>query len=358
MAEPVNPGFDPPRRGRIGDPAKAIGGNSNAVQAMASRIQSLERLLQSYREKQVQVRRDDGTFQTITVLAKEGGGEAGGSYGSTLVPETIYQKDGVWRLVFHQAMFAEHSLAEAGKMHEIKTTGGNLTADPAPEIPLSGKTEKVWLKFSLTPECTVEADSPEIVIGEEPKKKPMEPKRPGADGKTGNHVQHVGTVEFKDNVPEWKPINSDASVSLFLPAIEKVGDGETDYETYQAKPPTDKIRTFRGQNAEELQESGYTDALEKEFGESSTSGFEIRELPVKVTVEVIDNTLVFKGTCKVPVPRGLTGAYSWNNCGGDSGPLATMNRGVVTVANSNAGGFEACACGSCDGETSTDTPGV
>ena len=320
------------------------------------RLQALERFLQPYREKLVQVRRDDGSFQTITVLAKEGGGEAGGSYGSTLLPKTIYKKDGVWRLVFHPAMFVEHSLTEAGKMHEIKTAGGKLTADPAPEIPLSGKTEKIWLKFSLTPECTVKADSPEIVIGAEPEKKPMQPKRPGSDGVTGNHAQHVGTVEFKDGVPEWVPVNSDASVSIFLPAIERVGDGETDYETYQAKPPTDKIRTFRGQNGEELQKSGYTDALEKEFGESSTSGFEIRELPVKVEVTVVANTLVFKGTCKVPIPKGVSGGYSWSNCG-DEGPKANLNRGVVVLQDSTPGAFEACACGSCDGETSTITPG-
>lgn len=358
MAEQVNPGVDPPRRGSLGDPARKLGGQDQVLQAAIRRLQALERFLQPYREKLVQVRLDDGTFQTISVLAKEGGGAGGGSYGSTLVPKTIYKKDGVWRLVFYPAMLAEHSLAEAGKMHEIKSPGGKLTADPLPEIPLGGKTEKIWLKFSLTPECTVKNDSPEIVIGEEPEKKPMQPKRPGSDGTTGNYVQHVGTVKFINDVPEWVTVNSDASISLFLPGIEKVGDGETDYETYQAKPPVDKIRTFRGQNAEELQESGYTDGLEKEFGESSTSGFEIRELPVKVTVEVIANTLVFKGTCKVPIPRGLNGGYSWNNCGGDSGPRATLNRGIVTVVNSTAGSFEACACGSCDGETSTDTPGV
>lgn len=356
MAEQVNPGFDPPRRGSLSDLARKLGGQDQAVQAMARRLQALERFLQPYREKMVQVRRDDGTFQTISVLAKEGWSEGGGDYGSTLVPKTIFQKDGVWRLVFHSAMFAEHSLAEAGKMHEIKTANGNLTDKPAPEIPLSGKTEKIWLKFSLTRDCTVKADSPEIVIGAEPEKKPMVPRRPGSDGNDGNHVQHVGTVEFTDGAPEWIPVNSDASVSLFLPAIEKVGDGETDYETYQSSPPTDKIRTFRGQNEEELKESGYTDKLEEEFGSPSTSGFEIRELPVKVEVAVKNNTLVFNGTCKVPIPMGIAGAYSWSNCG-DGGTTTKFNRGIAVADGSTPGDFAACGCGDCD-ETSTDTPGA
>jgi hypothetical protein len=358
MSEQVNPGVDPPRRGSLSDPARKLGGQDQAVQAMARRLQALERFLQPYREKLVQVRRDDGTFQTISVLAKEGGGAAGGGYGSTIVPKSIYQKDGVWRLIFHPAMFVENSLAQAGKAHEIKAGKGNLTDDPPPEFALSGKTEQVWLKFGVTRESSIAADSPGLVIGGEPEKKVLEPKRPNFDGKDGEHSQLVGTVKFTDGAPEWIPANSDATASIYLPAIQCIGDGERDYDSYLAKPPTDKYRTFRGQNDAELEEAGYTEKLEEEFGESEYSGFEIRELPVKVSIDLTANTLVFKGFCKVPVPKGMSGSYSWMNCGDDdgTGPKASVNRGIIVVNESQAGDFEACGCDSC-GDTSTFTPG-
>lgn len=311
------------------------------MQAMARRLQALERFLQPYREKLVQVRKDDGTFQTISVLAKEGGGDGTGGYGSTLVPKSIFQKDGVWRLVFHPARFIEHSLDGAGKDHAIKASKGNLDDDPLPEIALSGETQKVWLKFEVTRESSVGKDSPEIVVGEKPDSNPMEPRRPDFEGKDGKHVQHVGTVKFTDGVPEWVTVNSDASVSIYLPAIECIGDGIRDYDNYVAKPPIDQYRTFRGQNAGELEESGYTGELEQEF--DSDSGFEIRELPVQIEIDLTANTLVFKGTCKVPIPVGNPGSRTWTDCEGNQVMGIEWNRGLV-----RSSGDESMEAG-CDG---------
>lgn len=329
MAEQVNPGFDPPRRGSLGDPARMIGNNDRAAQAMAARLQSLERLLHPYREKQVQVRNDDGTFQKIWVLAKEGGGDAGGSYGSTLVPKLIYQKDGVWRLVFWPARFIEHSLTQAGKDHKIKCPGGFLTDDPLPEIPLKGETEKVYLKFVVTRECEVKGDSPEITTGEEPTREPMQPKRPDIPGADGSYVQHVGTVKFTDDVPEWVPNNSDASVSIFLPIIETVGDGIRDYDDW-LKPNVDKWRTFRAETDEEMEEKRKESGeqkLEDEF--DSDSGFEIRKFPLSIKVALKDNTLVWSGTVKVPIPKGDPGSRTWTDCEGNEVMKINWNKGLV-----------------------------
>lgn len=327
MADRLNPGVDPPQRGRLRDPARAIGDNRNAIDSTTNRVKSIERLLQNYREKQVQVRRDDGSFQTITVLAKEGGSADSSDYPSTLVPKTIYQKEGVWRLVFHPAMFREFSLKETGKAHKIKADTSTLDAEELPEIPLSGITQKVWLKFGLTPGCTVEADSPEVVVGDEPPRKLMQPKRPDGGNVAGKYVQHVGTVKFVEGgEPEWVPGNSDASVSIFLPAIECIGDGIRDYDTYQADPPTDKFRTFRGQNDDELDDTGWNN-LEKEFG--SDSGFQIRLLPIKIVVDLNANTLILKGVVKVPIPTGAPGSRVWKDCEGNEVMRVDWKRGLI-----------------------------
>ena len=151
MAEQVNPGFDPPRRGSLGDPAKAIGGNSQATQAMASRLQSLERFLQNYREKQVQVRRDDGTFQKIWVLAKEGGETVAGN-DEALYAEVVTLPGGAHG-VSVSVGYVEYQNAGASESDEGFTgtleplMGGVTLDDPAIQpLPLPGVVSFTYLR--------------------------------------------------------------------------------------------------------------------------------------------------------------------------------------------------------------------
>lgn len=354
----INPGFPPNRRNRLNDPARQIGGQDRGIAQMAARLGALERLLSSYREKQVEVRNSDGTFQTVTVLAKEGGESPGGSFGTTIQPKELAKVAGVWTVTFHPARMMQHSLTHAGQAHDIKTSKGTLESEP--KLPLGSGTQDVWLRFDVSSTGSIVEGTPELVIGKEPDRKLVVPQRPETPGSEGSHVQHVGQFITADGkgAPKWKPINTSAIFSTFFTAIESVGDGERIYDAYQNEPPTDKFRSLRGQNESELNADGYTDRLEKEFIEDQDyPAFEIRELPLKVIIEVKSNSLVFKGFCKVPVPAGFSGDYNWKNCGESAASVkAQVARGLVLNTGDAGGDYNACGCDNCDG-TTTYTPG-
>jgi hypothetical protein len=221
----INPGFPPNRRSHLNDPARAVGGQGKDIQQMAMRMGALERLLSSYREKQVEVRKPDGSFQSITVLAKEGGSGSGDSvYASAIAPSKFRKVGGVWKVSFTPAKLWEHSLKNLSKEHEIKLDDAPLTNDPAPEKALAGGDNEVWLSYKITYNGAVSAPVT-LTIGEAPEKKPLTPKRPEYEGdgvkeQDGILIQKIGTITVnRDSDPTWKPECTSSKADVFLPII-------------------------------------------------------------------------------------------------------------------------------------------
>jgi hypothetical protein len=319
---------------------------------MAQRLGAMERLLSSYREKQVEVRRPDGTFQTITVLAKEGGEASGSTFGTTIQIKTLEKVQGRWRVRFFPAKLAEHSILHAGETHSIQVPGGNLDNDPTPFINIAPG-DKVWLTFKVTQTADVDGDSVKLVIGNKmPERVSMNPIRPGnEEGKVGDHVQEVGSFSKDGDALIWLPNNTNAVFCGFFTAIESVGDGEKLYDSYTDNPPTDRYRSIRGQTDDELDTDGWK-KIDEDF--PADSGFEIREFPLKIELEVVNQTLLIKGKAKVPIPNGMEGDYEWQHCEteGDDQIKASVKRGIILNSLSNAGVFIAAGC-----DRSSDMPG-
>jgi hypothetical protein len=192
-------------------------------------------------------------------------------YTSTIVPQRIFADEGQWKVIFTLAKFWEHSLHEPGKEHRIAAGGGHLDEeDPQVEVPLEEGNNEIWLKFGVTKEGKIAADSVELEIGVKPDSNPMLPLRPPEedDGTTpsgldGIHVQKIGTIEIpaapnEENKPvKWKPECTSAKLDIFSPGIEFVGDGQRLYRTYDGELSIDKWRTIK--NGDEP-DSGGSDA--------------------------------------------------------------------------------------------------
>lgn len=146
-----------------------------------------------------------------------GGGSSG--YESVILP-TKFFNDGTseepeWKVEFTSAKLWEHSMNDAGFPHDIKIADGYLTDDPKKSLEIAEGTNDVWLRFDIKADCEVELDTPELIIGEAPENTPFWPNRPGLDpddletkgsfGKTGTHIQRIGTITLEEGKrPTWK----------------------------------------------------------------------------------------------------------------------------------------------------------
>lgn len=165
---------------------------------------------------------------------------------STIVPVS-YRMDGdAWKVKFNSAKLPEHSLINAGVMHEIKLNGSNLTAETPPEMTLSSGDNEVWLTYELETDGTVISGTPEIFTGEAPTTSPMEPVRPEGADQPGIEGQQLGIIRLEDGKsPVWIAISPHIVSSCYCPGIQNLGDGLSLWSDYDAAIATDNWRTLK-----------------------------------------------------------------------------------------------------------------
>lgn len=347
--EQPSPGFPSPHGGSLRKPGELIGMQRRSQADTDRRLATLERFLQGFNERQIQHVDADGRVRTTTVLMKASSGTTASDNATTTIQfKEFITRDNKRYITFYPAKFVSHTLVALGVSHDIAVPsgGGTLSMDPPVEIPFDGST-KFYIEFQITPSGDVTGVQ---LLTSQKTQKEVIPIRPSVTTQSGLYSYLLGSIAMVDNTPVWHPSNCDATVGCFIPAIESVGDGERLYSTYSGG--TDQWRSIRGQNEAEQEESDYN-AIRDEFS-SASSGFEVRELPVRLEFFVRNETIIGKGFVLIPIPDGESGGASWKNCGSaQAGVQLNLNRGIA-VLGTQLGDYLACPCGQC---TSTQVDG-